>query len=180
MVPRQSQGCVGPCPDLSVPKEPRRHPVMGLCRDSHPQLGLQCLPAILRASSQLLSLFFGESFAASAAQTSTLALGLARQVLCTAGLLPAPARTKLSSCKYISRPGLSRDRGFGLAPLPPRKLEFSWSSCPVLLLPLQDLNRAPLQRRDKIPSLRSGTLLLNEFLWPSLEPFVFSAFPPLL
>lgn len=109
VVPRQSQGCVGPCLDLSVPTEPRWHPVMGPCRDSHLQLGVLCLPAIPRAPSQLLSLFFGESFAASAVQTPALPLGLARQVLCTAGLLPAPARTKLSSCKYISGSGLSRD-----------------------------------------------------------------------
>lgn len=60
---------------------------------------------------------------------------------------------------------------------PPRKLEFSCSSHPVLLLPLQDLDRVPLQRRDETLSLRSRMLLLNQFLWPSLELFVFSACP---
>lgn len=99
-----------------------------------------------------------------------------RAVGAAAGHLPAPARTKFSSNK--SHQQVRTVQALRLcagSSSPPRKLEFSCSSCPVLLLPLQDLDRVPLQRRDETPSLRSGTLRLNEFLWPSLELFVFSA-----
>lgn len=96
-------------PGSERPPEPWWQPVMGLCRDSRLQLSLLRLPAILRAPPQLLSLFLGENLAASAAHTSALPVGLARQVLCAAGLLPAPARTKFSSSKYTRRSALSRD-----------------------------------------------------------------------
>lgn len=101
-----------------------------------------------------------------------------RAVGAAAGHLPAPARTKFSSNKSHQQVGTVQAlRLWAGSSSPPRKLEFSCSSRPVLLLPLQDLDRIPLQRRDETLSLRSRMLLLNQFLWPSLELFVFSACP---